>query len=134
GWETTSGEPAVILAEGVFDWLTLQRWRLPAIGLGGTHASSRLVDALQRFERVYVAFDNDPAGREATQRLTERLGHRAIPISLPAGFKDVSDLGLDPDGRLLLVRTLEESGSGHMALSTVTGRESVSVPEQGVAA
>ena len=134
GWETTSGEPAVILAEGVFDWLTLQRWRLPAIGLGGTHASSRLVDALQRFERIYVALDNDPAGQEATQRLTERLGQRAIPIALPPGLKDINDLGLHPDGRLLLVRTLEESGSGHMALFAVTGRESLSVPEEGVAA
>ena len=134
GWETTTGEPAVILAEGVFDWLTLQRWRLPAIGLGGTHASSRLVDALQRFERIYVALDNDPAGQEATQRLMERLGQRAIPISLPPGFNDISDLGLHSDGRLLLVRTLEESGSGHMALSAVTGRESVPVPEEGVAA
>ena len=84
---------------GLAIWLTLLRWGLPALALAGTNARPSVVRALTRFERVYLALDNDQAGRDAAQRLAETLGHRASMVTLPNGVKDVAELGQQPGGR-----------------------------------
>ena len=83
---------AVILVEGPFDWLTAVGWGFDAAALLGTRMSERVLRQFDRFTQVYLALDNDDAGRDATRSLTEVLGQRAIPIHLPPGVSDVSAL------------------------------------------
>ena len=69
----------------------------------------RVASALRGRPRVFLAFDSDDAGREATQRLQELLGPRAAPVELPKGVVDVADLATRPDGRALFLRLLEQA-------------------------
>ena len=111
GWEAVSTEPAVWLVEGVFDWLTLRSWGVPALALVGTHVSSDSLRALARFERLYLALDNDEAGRAATEKLMQALGERALPMT-PPGVKDVAELAPDPEGRATFARFAERQELG----------------------
>ena len=60
-----------VVAEGLFDWLTLAGWEFPAIAALGTQGLDRVTSALRGCPRVFLAFDNDDAGREAA---TEACG------------------------------------------------------------
>ncbi len=107
GWEEAGQSGDVYLVEGPFDWLTLRQWDLPALALVGTHASADVLESLQRFDRVYLALDNDDAGRKATDTLMAALDRRPVPVQLE-GVKDVADMAPQPDGRdhfLEMVRT-----------------------------
>lgn len=107
GWELAAGHRAVILVEGIFDWLTLVQWGFPALALVGTHVSGAVLDALATcFTRLYLAFDADDAGHAATERLTALLGNRAVGMHLPPGVKDVAELAPRPDGRDLFAPAL----------------------------
>ena len=61
--------PWAVVAEGLFDWLTLAGWGLPAIASLGTQGLDRVTSALRGCPRVFLAFDNDDAGREVSERL-----------------------------------------------------------------
>ena len=75
--------PWAVVAEGVFDWLALTGWGLPAVAALGTQGMERVASALRGCPRVFLAFDNDDAGREATERLLTLLGRRAAAVALP---------------------------------------------------
>ena len=96
----------VVLTEGLFDWLTLVEWGLPAAAVLGTQGLDRVAAALRTCPRVVLAFDADDAGRAAAARLTELLGQRATTITLPPGVSDVADLATRPDGRAVFRRRL----------------------------
>ena len=102
GVERAARADEVIVVEGPFDWLALTAWGYPALALGGTHppgaARSALLAFLARRERVFLALDQDGAGREATAALLAALGPRAVDVPLP-GVKDVAELATSPDGR-----------------------------------
>lgn len=106
----------VYLAEGPFDRLALSGWGLPALALAGTRAPPPTLEALGRFERVYLTLDNDDAGRAATMTLQEALGTRAIPVQLP-GVKDVAELALRRDGRALFRHAVAAALGGEAALA-----------------
>ena len=98
--------PWVVLAEGLFDWLALVQWGVPACAALGTQGAERIAAALRGCSRVFLAFDADDAGRSAAERFTELLGRRAAAVSLPHGTADVAELATRPHGyatfRLLL--------------------------------
>lgn len=50
-------------------------------------------ERLERFEKIYLDFDQDPPGREAVKMLAERLGrHRCLVApAKPDGYKDIND-------------------------------------------
>ena len=87
------------MAEGLFDWLALTGWGLPAVAALGTQGVERLASALRGCPRVLLAFDSDDAGREATERLLTLLGLRAAAVVLPRGIGDVGELAAGPHGR-----------------------------------
>ena len=91
--------PTVVVTEGSFDYLTLRMWGYPVVATLGTHLRADLVDELQAFQRQFLVLDNDDAGLEATLVLQQQLGETAIPVALPDGVKDPSQLGAQPDGR-----------------------------------
>ena len=111
GWEAVSTQRAVWLVEGVFDWLTLRSWGVPALALVGTHISSDALRSLARFERIYLALDNDEAGRASTEKLRQVLGKRALPMT-PPGVKDVAELAPEPEGRATFARFVERQELG----------------------
>ena len=98
-----------VVAEGLFDWLTLGGWGLPAIAALGTQGLDRVTSALRGCPRVFLAFDNDDAGREAAQRLADLLGRRAAIVTLPQSVGDVAELGMRLNGRALFLRLLGQA-------------------------
>ncbi len=95
-----------VVAEGVFDWLLLTGWDLPSCAALGTGGVERIASALRGCPRVFLAFDNDDAGREATEGLLTLLGRRAAAVTLPDGVGDVAELATHPRGRTLFMRLL----------------------------
>ena len=98
--------PWAVATEGLFDWLFLSGWGLPAVAALGTHGLERVESALRGCPRVFLAFDNDDPGREAAVRLADLLGPRAAPVALPKGMTDLAELGTHPNGRALFLRLL----------------------------
>ncbi len=101
-----SGSPLVVVAEGLFDWLCLAQWGLPAVAALGTHGLERVASALRGCPRVFIAFDGDDAGREAAERLESLLGGRAAVVALPKGFSDVAELATHPMGKKIFLRLM----------------------------
>ncbi len=101
--------PWAVVAEGVFDWLVLSEWGLPACAALGTQGMERVTRALRDCPRVFLAFDRDDAGREATAALSGLLGRRAAIVDLPDGISDVADLATHADGRRVFLGLLERA-------------------------
>ena len=101
--------PWAVLAEGVFDWLALAGWGLPACAALGTQGMERVAASLRGCPRVFLAFDNDEAGLEATERLVDLLGRRSAVLTLPQGVGDVAELAALPHGRAVFLRLLEQT-------------------------
>ena len=95
-----------VLAEGLFDWLALTGWGLPACAALGTQGVERVASSLRGCPRVFLAFDGDDAGHEATERLLTLLGRRAAAVTLPQGVGDVGELAALPHGRRVFLRLL----------------------------
>ncbi len=101
--------PWAVVTEGVFDWLVLSEWGLPACAALGTQGMERVAAALRGCPNVFIAFDADSAGREAAARLTSLLGRRAAVVALPQGIADVAELATQPQGREVFLRLLERA-------------------------
>ncbi len=98
--------PWVVVAEGVFDRLTLAAWGYPAVAALGTQGMDKVAAALRGCPRVFLAFDNDDAGNTAADSLRQLLGNRAAVVNLPDGIADVGELATLPNGQLLFRRLL----------------------------
>ena len=102
--------PWIVVTEGLFDWLTLASWGLPSVAALGTQGLEKVAAALRGRPRVFLAFDSDDAGHEASRRLRELLGeHRSRVVELPAGVNDVADLATHPDGRAVFLDSLKRT-------------------------
>ena len=98
-----------VVAEGLFDWLALTGWGIPAVAALGTQGMERVASALRGCPRVFLAFDGDDAGLEATERLLTLLGRRAAAVTLPRGVGDVGELAALPQGRAAFLRLLAQA-------------------------
>ncbi len=98
-----------VVTEGVFDWLLLTEWGLPACAALGTQGMERVATALRGCPNVFLAFDSDDAGREATAALGSLLGRRAAVVALPDGVADVAALATVSDGHRVFLRLLERA-------------------------
>ena len=101
--------PWAVVTEGVFDWLLLTGWGFPSCAALGTQGVDRIASALRGCPRVFVAFDADDAGREATDGLLTLLGRRAAAVALPEGVGDVAELAALPRGRALFLHLLSQA-------------------------
>ena len=90
--------PWVVLTEGLFDWLALAQWGVPACAALGTQGAERIAATLPGCSRIFLAFDGDDAGRSAAERFTLLLGRRASVVALPRGAADVAELATRPHG------------------------------------
>ncbi len=101
--------PWAVVAEGVFDWLVLSEWGIPACAALGTQGLERVAAALRGCPHVFLAFDNDNAGHEAAAALAGLLGRRAAVVTLPAGVSDVAELATHHEGCRVFLRLLERA-------------------------
>ncbi len=99
--------PWLVLTEGLFDWVALAGWGLPACSALGTQGAERIAASLRGCGRVFLAFDADDAGREMTGQLTALLGRRAAPVTLPGGISDAAEIAALPGGRAAFMRLLK---------------------------
>jgi DNA primase len=114
GWEEASTQRSICLVEGPFDWLLLRQWGFPALALVGTHVRPVVLDALDRFECIYLCLDADEAGELAAAELALRLGSRARRAIVP-NVKDVAELAHHPDGPAIFAAALERSELAQVA-------------------
>ena len=98
-----------VLVEGVFDWLTVAQWGIPACAALGTQGAEKVAATLRGCHRVFLAFDSDDAGLEATERLAGLLGRRASAVTLPQDVGDVAELAALPHGRAVFLRLLAQA-------------------------
>ena len=98
-----------VVAEGLFDWLALTGWGIPSCAALGTQGVERVASALRGCPRVFLAFDGDDAGLEATERLLTLLGRRAAAVTLPPGVGDVGELAAHPHGQAAFLRLLAQA-------------------------
>lgn len=98
GWQAIPGDArSVTICEGEIDAMTLWQYGFPALSVpfgGGKGAKQRWIETefpnLERFDRIYLAFDNDQPGQEAVEEIAPRLGrHRCFRVVLP--HKDAND-------------------------------------------
>jgi twinkle protein len=97
GWQAIPAtERTVVLTEGQLDAMAMAMYGYPALsipfGAGKGHYDwiTEEWDALERFDTIYLAFDNDDAGKAATSEVLDRLGrHRCRVVDLP--YKDAND-------------------------------------------
>ena len=101
----------VIVAEGVFDYLTLAAWGYPAVAALGTQGMDKVAAALRGCPRVFLAFDNDDAGNAAADSPRNLLGNRAAVVNLPQGIGDVGELATLPNGQRLFLRLLQRAAA-----------------------
>ena len=98
--------PWAVVAEGLFDWLALTGWGIPSCAALGTQGVERVASALRGCPRVFLAFDGDDAGLEATERLLTLMGRRAAAVTLPQGVGDVGELAALHHGQAAFLRLL----------------------------
>ena len=102
--------PWIVVTEGLFDWLALASWGVPAVAALGTQGLEKVAVALRGQPRIFLALDSDAAGRTAAARLSDLLGqHRARVMELPDGTSDLADLAMQPDGRAVFLDLLKRT-------------------------
>ena len=71
----------VVLVEGVFDVLTLWgEWKIPSVASFNPVLSNKQVGLLSSFEKIYICFDNDKAGKVGMEKAINGCD-RAIGLS-----------------------------------------------------
>ena len=101
--------PWAVLTEGLFDWLALAQWGLPACAALGAQGTERIAATLQGCPRVVGVEGEEDAGRTAAERLEGLLGRSAAAVTLPNGIADVGELATRPRGRAAFLRLLERA-------------------------
>ena len=87
----------VLLAEGQIDCATWLQWGIPALSIPNGTGMAWVEyewDNLVPFDTIYLAFDQDEAGRKITEAVIGRFGrHRCMVVAMPK--KDANDCLLD---------------------------------------
>ena len=103
----------LVVTEGLFDWLTLASWGVPAVAALGTQGLEKVAAALRGQPSIFLAFDSDDAGQAASTRLRELLGeHRSRIVEFPDCVNDVGDLATRPDGLAVFLDLLRRTTRG----------------------
>jgi len=97
GWQAMPPNArSCVITEGEIDALSWAAYGHPAMSVpfGGGGGKKQVwiesdYERLQRFERIYLALDNDEQGDKAAEEIATRLGfHRCLRVIHPGGRKD----------------------------------------------
>lgn len=88
--------PWCVLTEGELDCVSIFQLaaNLPVVAIPGMNTfKDRWLKWFERFERIYIAFDNEDAADERAEQLAVKLkDYRCYRLKLPPGIKDVNQL------------------------------------------
>lgn len=94
-FKTEPADKVVILCEGELDAIKLYQEVGLSVWTGTVGADTfrpEWVEDFKDIEKIYIAYDNDEAGRKGTQKVINALGsERCYRVNLPAGVKDVTE-------------------------------------------
>jgi hypothetical protein len=122
-WEYHPRAEFVVVVEGQADAVSLGQWGIPAVALAGVAIDDDLLRLLQGHHQIYVAMDDDEAGRAAAYKLADATGPLTRVVTLPehdwndwhqagATKKDAEDrLAAAPTWIELLAREAGAAGS-----------------------
>ena len=101
GVGTATPDEALIVTEGVFDYIALKRWGINAVALCGNGNIEKAIAELKRARptALVFAFDSDEKTLLMMQQLTLASEWPVSTIQLPDGVGDVAELGMLADGR-----------------------------------
>lgn len=110
----------LIIVEGQMDVLGLARLGLPiGVATSGTALTESHVKILKRYtENIYLMFDNDGAGQQATQRALKLFYQENLfpkIITLPEKNKDIDDLANTPEGKSVFETCMHEAKDGFLS-------------------
>lgn len=98
---------SIIICEGEIDAMSWACWGFEAVSVPMGVANSKWIDLdwnwLERFDTIYLNFDNDKPGKDAAKKVVERLGReRCYMVELPT--KDMNEYWVNngPDPRPIL--------------------------------
>ena len=112
----------VVMVEGVTDWLTLNKFNIPALALPSSNHTKHLDkhNELERFDKIYLCVEPDKAGEKCLQDAnSSKFANKIVPIFFTEEQKDISNLFVklkDPDEEFphvwsLLIQKADESNS-----------------------
>jgi len=84
----------VVIAEGEFDCMSLWQSGIENVISPGSGANSygTWIETLDKLRTVYIAYDNDDAGKTACKELAERIGlDKCKNVVYPEGIKDANE-------------------------------------------
>jgi len=90
-WGTVTDKHEVTIVEGPQDEWTLRAAGIPCLCAGGVEIQNDDIVFLRSFEKVYLFFDNDEAGKQATEKYALLLPNAFIP-QWNREAKDMNDL------------------------------------------
>ena len=101
GIGTATPDEALIVTEGVFDYIALKSWGINAVALCGNGNIEKAIAELKRARptALVFAFDSDEKTLLMMQQLSAESEWPVSTIQLPEGVGDVADLGMLADGR-----------------------------------
>ncbi len=96
GWHTLPADcREVVITEGEIDAMTWSQLGFPALSVPNGATSEAWIEYewenLQQFDRIWLNWDNDPAGQRGVKEVARRLGYaRTLVFTIP-GYKDVNE-------------------------------------------
>lgn len=110
----------LIIVEGQMDVLGLAKLGFPiGVATSGTSLTEEHVKLIKRYtENIYLMFDNDHAGQQATQRALKLFYQQNLfprLIQLPQYCKDIDDLANTENGKSAFEVCLVEAKDGFLA-------------------
>ena len=111
----------LIIVEGQMDVLGLAKLDMPiGVATSGTALTEDHVKTLKRYtENIYLLFDNDSAGQQATKRALKLFYQKNLfpkIIKLPTEQKDVDDLANTPEGKNVFNHCLNSAQDGFITV------------------
>lgn len=86
------GEDTAVICEGEIDTLTMLQMDFPAVGVPGVHTfKEEWLEIFDEIKRVYIIFDQDPAGKSGAEKVAGKIGPRSRVVELPKKGIDVND-------------------------------------------
>lgn len=105
---------SIIIVEGQMDVIALRRLDMPiGVATCGTALTNDHLKLIKRYtENVFLLFDNDDAGQEATLRALNVAYQNSIfpkKINLPKEYKDCDDVANVENGKEILQQSMQEA-------------------------
>lgn len=94
GIDKAQEKGAVLVVEGEFDLMSVWQSGLKAVisPASGKDSYGVWIELLDTIPKVYIAYDNDKPGKQASKEMAERIGtDKCFEVSYPDNIKDAND-------------------------------------------